>query len=188
MIKEPLDFCRVKKIDEKGFGFLKSLYYESEIFFHFSQIKKEDVREKLEEMKRGDFFLFFTSKIQPNGKRKVNNIWYLMSDIPDSYFNQFRDKIIEAFGSGKTNLYDLLYVFSELKKLNLISLKDITSVLVSKRIMNLPTTILPLLNNDEINEFKKILKIDELRELPTKPYWFDDVDNYIKEHKHIKVK
>ncbi|MFH0733875.1 MAG: cold shock domain-containing protein [bacterium] len=188
MKSEPLDFCRVKKIDEKGFGFLKSLYYENDIFFHFSQIKKEEFREKLEEMKRGEFFLFFTSLLQPNGKRKVSNIWYLINDIPKSYHIQFKAKIIEALAEGKTNLYDLLYVFVELKKLDLISKVDLNSILMSKRIMNLPTTILPFLNSEEINEFKIILNMEKIKNLPNKPYWFDDVYNYNKNHKQAAKK
>ncbi|MDZ7767029.1 MAG: hypothetical protein U5K00_21870 [Melioribacteraceae bacterium] len=38
--KELLDYCRVKKIFDKGFGFLSSLYHKENVFFHFSGIRR----------------------------------------------------------------------------------------------------------------------------------------------------
>ena len=63
MEKELLDFCRVKKIFEKGFGFLSSINYPQDVFFHFSKIKDEKVREELEKLKRGEclYFLYLSS-------------------------------------------------------------------------------------------------------------------------------
>lgn len=170
---ELLDFCRVKKIDEKGFGFLKSLYFPADIFFHFSQIKKEDFLEKLQEMKRGDFFLFYTSILQKNGKRKAHKIWYSLDKVPGEYFNDFIERIIVEFETGKTNIFDLLHVFNEMKKLSLISAGILNKILTSKRVMYLPTTILPYLNSSEIEEFKKILKFAEIKDSEAKPTWYD---------------
>ena len=114
-----LIFAEVKKIDEKGFGFLKSLYYNIDIFFHFTQIKREDFLSKLQDMKRGDFFLFYTSILQKSGKRKAHNIWYSIEQVPLEYIEPFAKRIIEEFETGKTNIFDLIYVFDELRKINL---------------------------------------------------------------------
>jgi len=174
-MNEPLDFCRVKKIDEKGFGFLKSLYYSNDIFFHFSQIKREDFLVKLQEMKRGDFFLFYTSRLQKNGKRKADNIWYSIEQVPVEYFPPFIERIIAEFDTGRTNIFDLIFVFNELRKLNQISNENLFLILNSKRIIYLPTTILPYLTIDEVSEFKKILKIEDLKNVDTKPVWYDEI-------------
>lgn len=170
-----LDFCRVKKIDEKGFGFLKSLYYPYDIFFHFSQIKKDEFRDKLNDMKRGEFFLYFLSKEVDNRKRKVKQIWYSLKDVPEEYYSSFIDRIIEEFRSGKTNLFDLLYVYREFKELNLIDNILLEKILTSDRITKLPTTILPMLSNEEVALFKQLLKYDELKSSVNKPFWFDDI-------------
>jgi len=173
---EPLDFCRVKKIDEKGFGFLKSLYYPNDIFFHFSQIKREDFLVKLQEMKRGDFFLFFTSSLQQNGKRKARNIWYSLEQVPSEFFPEFTERIINEFEEGKTNMFDLIFVFDRLRGIGKIDENNIRRALDSKRIKYVPTTIIPYLKPEEIKLFKELLKIDELRNSENKPSWFDEID------------
>lgn len=171
---EKLDFCRVKKIDEKGFGFLKSLYYEIDIFFHFSQIKKEEFLGKLNEMKRGEFFLYFTSKETKEGKRKVSKIWYSLASVSNEYYADFTRRIIEEFNEGKTNVYDLLFVFDEMKKLNLINESILDSIFVSTKILRLPTVIIPYLNQEEVKKLKRVLKFDELKDSSKKPFWYDD--------------
>lgn len=171
---EPLDFCRVKKIDEKGYGFLKSLHYPSDIFFHFSQIKKEEFREKLNDMKRGEFFLFFISKQQKDGRRKVAELFYSIDAVPVEYLQPFAEKILEEFESGRTNIFDLIFVFNEFRRINFLTEEMLTKILSSKRITGLPTTILPHLTANEISLFKSILHFDELK---TKPFWYDDFNN-----------
>jgi len=171
---EPLDFCRVKKIDEKGFGFLKSLYYPSDIFFHFSQIKKEEFREKLSKMKRGEFFLFFISKQQKDGRRKVAELFYAIDAVPVDHLEPFAERILREFESGTTNIFDLLFVFNEFRRINFLTEEMLLKFLSSKRITGLPTTILPYLSKDEIELFKSILHFDELK---TKPFWYNDFVN-----------
>jgi hypothetical protein len=173
-MNEPLDFCRVKKIDEKGFGFLKSLYYSIDIFFHFSQIKKEEFLEKLNDMKRGEFFLYYTSKITKEGKRKVSQIWYSLDAVPVELYDGFIDRIIKEFNEGSSNVYDLLFVFGEMKKMNLLTMGNLLTVLSSSKILRLPTVILPYLDSNEIEELKLILKFDELEQSAKKPFWYDD--------------
>lgn len=174
-MSEPLDFCRVKKIDEKGFGFLKSLNYPGDIFFHFSQIRKEDFREKLNHMKRGDFIIYFISKLQPNGKRKADKIWYLLSDVPAELIPGFAARIIGEFSMGTINLYDLLYAFDELKKGGHLSREQIDAVLSSQKVKNLPTTILPYISREEYQRFLEILDIKALEGKEPKPFWYEDV-------------
>ncbi|MDP3148778.1 MAG: cold shock domain-containing protein [Ignavibacteria bacterium] len=171
---EPLDFCRVKKIDEKGYGFLKSLHYPSDIFFHFSQIKKEEFREKLNAMKRGEFFLFFISKQQKDGRRKAAELYYSIDSVPIEYLQPFAERILTEFDSGRTNIFDLIFVFNELRRINFLTEEMLIKILSSKRITVLPTTILPHLTADEIPLFKSILHFDELK---TKPFWYDDFKN-----------
>jgi len=178
-MEEMLDFCRVKKIDEKGFGFLKSLYFPGDVFFHFSQIKKEDFLEKLQEMKRGEFFLFYTVKLQPNGKMKAHKIWYSLEQAPNEYYPAFVKRIIIEFNEGRTNLFDLLFIFGELKKLNLLSPEDVAQILKSKKVLFLPSTILDYLTKSEFEEFKQILKIEEYTNSVDKPSWFEDIINYL---------
>jgi cold shock CspA family protein len=175
MYEEQLDFCRVKKIDEKGFGFLKSLYHSKDIFFHFSQIKKEEFAAKLKYLKRGDFFLFFTSKEMPDGRRKVKHIWYSIEEIPKELLHNFVNRLLNEFETGSFNLFDLLFAFGEIKKLNLISDETLRKVMQSKKILNLPTTLLPHLSKDEIQEFKKILKLEELENSSQKPFWYSEL-------------
>lgn len=178
---EPLDFCRVKKIDEKGFGFLKSLYYQRDVFFHFSQIKKEEFLEKLNDMKRGEFFLYFISVERNDGKRKAVKIWYSIKDVPSELLNDFTNRITKEFDEGKMNVYDLLFAFNDLRKVDALDSEAVNKILSSNKILNLPTTILPFLNESEISEFRKILKIEELGRSEKKPFWYDDVNNYVPE-------
>lgn len=174
-MKEPLDFCRVKKIDEKGFGFLKSLHYPVEVFFHFNQIKKEEVRDSLSKMKRGDFFLFFTSKLVQENRRKADKIWFELASVPSEMFNEFCTKIIFELNEGKTNLFDLIFAIDELKKLNAIDEQQIDAILRSKKIMNLPTTILPHLNDKEFEHFCEILNLNSYASSDKKPFWYDEL-------------
>jgi len=174
-MNEPLDFCRVKKIDEKGFGFLKSLYYPGDVFFHFSRITQEEFSQKLHAMKRGQFFLFFTSKIQQNNKRKVDKIWYSIDTVPGELITQFIRRIIDEFNSGATNIYDLLFVFEESKKFNIITSEEIEEIIASKRILNLPTTIVPFLNEEERTILKKKLNLEEIEKSASLPFWYSEI-------------
>lgn len=174
-MNEPLDFCRVKKIDEKGFGFLKSLHYPVEIFFHFSQIKKEEARDSLNKMKRGNFFLFFTSKVTKEGKRKADKIWFELASTQPELIPEFLQKIIYELNDGKTNLFDLIFAVDELKKINAIDQHSFDLILRSNKILSLPSTILPHLNDDEFNRFCEILDLNSYHDSPKKPFWYDEV-------------
>ena len=174
---EPLDFCRVKKFDEKGYGFLKSLYYPNEIFFHFSWIKKELFQEKLQAMKHGDFFLYFVSQLQENGKRKTQKIWYSMEEVPAELIPEFSARLIYDLNEGKTNTFDILHGFSELKRCGYLTPELLTAFLSARKIVSMPTTILPFLDKEEIIILKSLLNLDSLKDSPSKPFWYDDMVN-----------
>ncbi len=173
---ELLDFCRVKKFNDKGYGFLKSLIYSGDIFFHFSQIKSEEIKEKLDKMKRGDFFLYFISKQNEEGKRKVVKIWYALKDVPEVYSSKFIDTLIIKFNDDKINVYDLLYAFNEIKQKYEISNHQYISIFESKKIKHNPTTILKYLNQTEFNLLKATLNIDSYD--MDKPYWYEELVNF----------
>lgn len=172
---EPLDFCRVKKIDEKGFGFLKGIIWPEDIFFHFSQIKKEEFLEKLNHLKRGDFFLYFTSKLRPDGKRKVDELWYALEEVPESYIAEFTQRVISLFGESRTNLYDLLHVVNEMKSLGYIKAPEMEQILASSKVLSLPTTIVPHLTNDEVKILLRNLNLAELEKNDPKPFWYAEM-------------
>lgn len=172
---ELLDFCRVKKITDKGFGFVRSIHYEGDIFFHYTQIKKQIFLDKLNKLKRGDFLIYFTSKLLPNNKRKVEHIWYEMDEIPKEFLPDFIRKIISEFEEGKTNVYDLLFVFDQLKKYNLLTAENLYIILNSKRILNLPTTIIPYLSNEEKKQFIGLLNLQQYNDSANKPFWLNEV-------------
>lgn len=177
---EPLDFCRVKKIDEKGYGFLKSLYYYGDIFFHFSQIKQEDFRDSLNKMKRGDFLIYFTSKLQPSGKRKADKIWYAIEKVDNELIPKFMERIAIEFESGSMNMYDLLFAFDELRKAGYDTKELTQKVISSAKVLNLPTTILPYLTPEEIKELAVRLNLDELKSKEPKPFWYEDMVTALK--------
>lgn len=174
IMKEPLDFCRVKKIDEKGYGFLKSLHYEGDVFFHFSQVKEQVFLEKLQNLKRGDFFLYFTSFLQPNGKRKVKNIWYEIEDVPEEMLAGLEDILLKEFTDGKTNIYDLLYLFEKLRKRKNLSDEFVEKIMHCKRILNLPTVLLPVLTENEKLRFKELLNLKQYDDMEDKPFWLSE--------------
>ncbi|KAB2908555.1 MAG: cold shock domain-containing protein [Ignavibacteriales bacterium] len=178
---EPVDFCRVKKINEKGFGFLRSQYYEGDVFFHFTQIKREEQKSKLEKLKRGEFFLFFTSKQKPDNKRKVDQIWYEVSEIPPDKIPGLIVILLRELDEGKTNLFDLLYVFGELKKNGYLDEFTTERMYFSRKIMGFPTTIIPYLTVEETENFLKGLRFREISQQEKKPFWFDDMVKLLNE-------
>lgn len=176
---EKLDFCRVKKIDEKGFGFLKSFYFTKDIFFHFNQIKREEFREKLNAMKRGEFFVYYISKEVGDNKRKVKQFWYSLKDVPKEYLDDFKNQVITEFDSGITNIFDLLFTFSEMKGLNLIEDKELEKIFSSTKIQKLPSVILPFLNKEEIELLQAQINFENIAASEQKPFWFDDFLKFI---------
>jgi hypothetical protein len=127
-------------------------------------------------MKRGDFFLFFTSKPRNDGKRKVNLVWYSLDDVPAEFVEPFAERIVQEFNSGWVNLFDLYFVFSELRKLQFISSELVSQILRSPRILKLPATILPYITESEKEELKRNLNFDSLKNVEPKPFWYQDFE------------
>jgi hypothetical protein len=136
--KEPLDFCRVKKIHENGFGFLQSLYYEEDVFIHFSKIDDPEVKKSLNNMERGKIYLYFLSSLK-SGKRRAEKIWLNLKDVPSDYIDEFTNKIASEFNDGKTNPYELAYVAKEMIECGIADEEIIVKILSSVKIMRIPS-------------------------------------------------
>lgn len=159
MIKtEPLDFCRIKKIFDKGFGFLTSLYYDENIFFHFSKIKDTEKREMLNNMKRGEVFVYYTSRTN-NGKRRVDKVWLNLAEVPQNMFPDFISRLITELNEGTLNLFEIIGVFSQLKETDKLTEEIYHQIISSKRILENPTVLLKLINE---NDFERIATVKNL--------------------------
>jgi len=155
MEKELLDFCRVKKIFDEGFGFLSSINYSQDVFFHFSKIKDEKVREGLQKLKRGVVYIFYTSKGK-NNKRKVARMWLKLQNVPNYLISDFKLKIIDEFNDGKTNVFELAYIIKELRSYDQIEREDFKLILLSKKIQSNPSVVIKILNDEDLNQFEDI--------------------------------
>ena len=176
MEQEPLDFCRVKKIFDKGFGFLSSINYPQDVFFHFSKIKDIKVREELEKLKRGVFYIYYTSTAKDN-KRKVSRIWFSLDKVPAYLIPDFKLRIIDELNNGKTNVFELAYIIKELKSFNYLKQSDFELVLKSNKIQSNPSVIIQMLNDDELEKFDDVQKyFSDIRDQNIeKKVWINEV-------------
>ena len=158
MNNEYLDYCRVKKIFEKGFGFLTSLYFPENVFFHFSKIKDPVVKEKLEKLKRGEVYLFYTSK-SVKGKRRVDKIWLDVKDIDPKLIPPFIRRIIEEFNDSKINIFELAHVVQLLRLNGKITKNQFEKILNSERVKRIPKSIISMLSKEEIEMFDDLQKL-----------------------------
>jgi cold shock CspA family protein len=155
MEKELLDFCRIKKIFDKGFGFLSSINYSQDAFLHFSKIKDDKIREELEKLKRGAVYIFYTSLAKDN-KRKVARMWLSLKNVPTYLISEFKLKILNEFNEGKTNVFELTYVIKELRDLKYFNRNEFRLILKSKKVQSNPSVIKQMLNDDELGNFEDI--------------------------------
>ncbi len=156
---ELLDFCRIKKIFDKGFGFLSSIHFEENIFFHFSKIRDKEVKESLQNMKRGVVYVFFTSK-KVDGKRKVNRLWTDISKVDTRLIPQFVENVINELENGTTNLFETAHVIKLLRENNYLTNSNFKEILNLPVITRTPTIIKPMLTKGEqkkINNFEKLI-------------------------------
>ena len=177
---ELLDYCRVKKIFDKGFGFLSSLYFTEPVFFHFNKVKDPDIKEKLEKLKRGEVYFFYTS-IMHNGKRKVLKLWLDVKDIEITLIPDFIKRIIEEINIGQTNIFELAYVIKQLRKNNFISDKMFEEILNSKKILKTPSAIKSILNDNELslnNNLDDLIDKLESKKI-TETEWVDLMMEYL---------
>lgn len=147
--KKLLDFCRVKKLSDKGFGFLISLYYEENVFFHFSKIKDRDILDSLNALKRGVVSVFFTSSLV-NGKRKVDNIWLNAKDIPTHFLNDFIERLILELNIGKRNPFEIMDALNQLRDINKLDINNYKAITKSAKIKKNPSILLKLISNNEV--------------------------------------
>lgn len=169
MTKEPLDFCRVKKIHERGFGFLQSLHYDEDVFIHFSKISDPEVKESLEKMERGKIYLYFTSRRQES-KRKADKVWMNLKKVPPELIDDFVNRITREFYDGKTNPYELAHVVEEMIKYGIADENALAKILASPKITRIPVICKAFIpeknrNHEEIN---KIIEEAESKERFTK--------------------
>lgn len=157
---EHLDFCRVKKIFDKGFGFLSSIYFEENIFFHFSKVRDKAVRESLQNMKRGVVYVFYTSE-PVDDKRKVKKLWTDISKVDTRLIPNFVEKVIEELQDGSTNIFETAHVIKLLREAELITKENFIKILELSRITKTPTIIEPILTQEEINKFDNYEKLIE---------------------------
>lgn len=158
--KEVLDFCRIKKIFEKGFGFLASLYHKENVFFHFSKIKDKEKHELLSNLKRGVVSVFFTSKFA-SGQRKVDKVWLNVEDIPKHFLADFIDRLILELNDGQTNPYEIMDALNQLRVTNNLTEKNYREIICSSKIKKNPSILLKLISENEFSlqsDLKLILK------------------------------
>ena len=155
---EPLDFCRVKKIFDKGFGFLTSLYYDEPVFFHFNKVKDPSVKEKLEKLKRGEVYFFFTS-ILYKGRRRVYKLWLDVKDIEKQLIPGFIERIIEELNSGTINIFELTRVLQFFRDEGLLTNEQLLKSLSSSKLLKTPSAVLTILNKKEKKEKEELEKL-----------------------------
>lgn len=177
---EPLDYCRVKKIFDKGFGFLTSLHYNEPVFFHFNKVKDPVIKEKLEKLKRGEVYFFFTSVFH-NGKRKVYKLWLDIKDVDKNLLPDFVERIIRELNVGETNVFETAYVIKQLRENDFITVEKFREILIAKKMLKTPSVLKAVLRNDE-NIFSDNLNI-LIEKLETKQIseneWADSVIHQI---------
>ncbi len=156
--KEVLDFCRVKKIFDKGFGFLTSLYHLENVFFHFSKIKDEEKREALLTLKRGVISVFFTSKLQ-DGKRKVDKVWLDVAEVPQNLIPDFISRLILELKDGRTNPFEIIDALNQLRSVGKLTDQNYSDIITSEKIQKNPSILLKLISEDEKEVLEKSTSI-----------------------------
>lgn len=153
--KEVLDFCRVKKIFEKGFGFLSSLYHFENVFFHFSKIKDEVKREALSTLKRGVVSVFYTSKLL-DGKRKVDKIWLDVAEVPQDLISDFIERLILELKDGRTNPFEIIDALNQLRVIVKLTKQNYTDIIKSEKVKKNPSILLKLFLESETESIEKL--------------------------------
>lgn len=178
--KELLDFCRVKKIFDKGFGFLTSLYYDEPVFFHFNKVKDPSAKEKLEKLKRGEVYFYYTSIIH-NDKRRVYKLWLDVNDIDKNLIPDFIERIIEELNDGKINMFEIAHVVKKLRENDLLDKIKLRDILESKKMLKAPSLLKAVLLESEVKEndfFDKLIADIESNKIDSGS-WTDAVLNKI---------
>ena len=155
---ELLASCRIKKIFDKGFGFLSSLYYKENVFFHFSRIKDLEKRKKLEKLKRGVVSIYYTSKIS-NGKRKVDKVWLEISEVPINYLTTFIERLIQEPNDGKINPFEIIDALSQLNEIYKLNENHLEQIISSAKIDKNPSILEKMLPKSKIELHEQLSKL-----------------------------
>ena len=174
-VKELLDYCRVKKISEKGYGFLTSLHYPEPVFFHFQRIKDPETKEKLEKLKRGEVYLYFTSGSK-DGKRRVLKLWLDIKLADQNLIPDFIDRIISELNSGRTNIFELAYVVKQLRENNYLTGNKLREIISSEKILKTPSAVKAILTEGSFDAEKLSFLIEQSESKKiTNEFWTDSV-------------
>lgn len=155
---ELLDYCRIKKIFDKGFGFLSSLYYKENVFFHFSKIKDINKRKDLENMKRGVVSIYYTSKGSAN-KRKVDKVWLEINEVPTKYLSNFIDRLIKELNVGVTNPFEIIDALSQLNQIGKLSQTHLEQIISSSKIIKNPSILEKMLPKSKVEFHEQLSEI-----------------------------
>jgi len=157
---EILDFCRVKKIFEKGFGFLTSLYHFENVFFHFSKIIDEEKRETLSTLKRGVVSVFYTSKLL-DGKRKVDKIWLDLAEVPSNLISDFIERLLLELKDGRTNPFEIIDALNQLRVIDKLTEQNYSDIISSEKIRKNPSILLKLFSENEREPLEELTSLFE---------------------------
>ena len=155
---EVLDFCRIKKIFDKGFGFLSSLYFKENVFFHFSRIRDSEKRKKLEKLKRGVVSIYYTSKLS-DGKRKVDKVWLEISEVPLSLISSFIERLILELNDGHINPFEIIDALSQLNEINKLNETHLWQIISSSKIDKNPSILEKMLPKSKIELLEELSKL-----------------------------
>lgn len=158
--KEVLDFCRIKKIFDKGFGFLTSLYFTENVFLHFSKIKDAEKREAIAKIKRGVVSMFFTSKLV-GGKRRADKLWLDIKDVPEYYLIDFIERLILKLNEGDINPFEIIDALRQIKEVDKLTEQNLRDIALSKKILKNPSIIEKLFSDKETEKLENCLKLIE---------------------------
>lgn len=178
--KELLDYCRVKKISEKGYGFLTSLYYPESVFFHFQRVKDPAIKEKLEKQKRGEVYFFFTSGLK-DGKRRVLKLWLDIKHADQNLIPDFIVRISEELNDGKINIFEIAHVIKHLRENNYLQKSELQKIISSAKMLKTPSLIKAILIDEELKNLEIIeLLVSKLESKKiTNEEWINSVTDII---------
>ncbi|MDZ7765831.1 MAG: hypothetical protein U5K00_15660 [Melioribacteraceae bacterium] len=128
--------------------FFRVLYHKENVFFHFSGIKDQTVKEKLENLERGDLYFFYTS-YKKDDKRRVKKLWLSLSDVDEDLLPDFENKITEEFISGETNPFEVAYVIKLLRENNSFNNQNLRKILSSSKLIKTPSLLKGMLTEND---------------------------------------
>ena len=152
-ISAVLEFGKVIKYLDKGYGFIKSMdqdseFYKNEVFFHIKSVKKFE--DKLVEFASGhvlELYFWFSCKDGKKGKKEVAEFWSDAKDIPQDYaviiLQKYSGDLINAKKSPES--FKSLFIKSNIKPVPAIKDNDYSAKSLAIRYS------LPPINSEELS-------------------------------------